>query len=134
MKKFIILILICFAQNIFSQEVAKANKNNDEDQLYNTAGIDIAPEFTGGINNFRKFISQNYRVPKEKPASLKGKVFTTFIIEKDGSLDNVKILRDIGYGTGEETIRVLKLCPKWSPGKLKGKEVRVLYAIPIDVN
>jgi protein TonB len=136
MKKILILTLICFTQNIFSQEnyVPKGNITNDENKLYNTAGIDVAPEFIGGMNNFYKFISQNYRIPKEKPASTKGKVFATFVIEKDGSLNDIKILRDIGYGTGEEAIRVLKLCPKWNPGKLKDKEVRVLYAMPIAVN
>jgi protein TonB len=136
MKKLIILIVICCAQNIFSQENydPKGNISNDENKLYNTAAIDVAPEFIGGMNSFYKFIAQNYRIPKKKPASLKGKVFTTFIIEKDGSLNDIKILRDIGYGTGEETIRVLKLCPKWNPGKLKDKEVRVLYAMPIAIN
>lgn len=136
MKKILILTLICFTQNIFSQEnyVPKGNITNDENKLYNTAGIDVAPEFIGGMNNFYKFISQNYRIPKEKPASTKGKVFATFVIEKDGSLNDIKILRDIGYGTSEEAIRVLKLCPKWNPGKLKDKEVRVLYAMPIAVN
>lgn len=135
MKKFLILILICFVQNIFSQTKSTVNNiSDDENQLYNTAGIDIAPEFPGGINEFYKYIAKNYIIPKEKPVSTKGKVYATFIIEKDGALNDVKILRDIGFGTGQETIRVLKLCPKWIPGKLKNKEVRVLYSLPIVVN
>ena len=136
MKKFLLLILICFTQNMFSQDnyVPKENLSNDENKVYNTAGIDLAPEFIGGINNFYKFISQNYKVPKEKPASVKGKVFASFVIEKDGSLNDIKIHKDIGYGTGEEAIRVLKLCPKWNPGKLKDKEVRVFYTMPIAIN
>ncbi|MGO4770034.1 energy transducer TonB [Flavobacterium sp. W22_SRS_FK3] len=135
MKKFLILILICFVQNLFSQTKSTVkNISNDENQVYNTAGIDIAPEFPGGMNEFYKFIAQNYIVPKEKPASLKGKVYATFIIEKDGSLNEIKILRDIGFSTGNEAIRVLKICPKWTPGKLQNLPVRVLYALPININ
>jgi protein TonB len=136
MKKFLILILICFVQNTYSQTI-KSNKPSsasDENQVYNTAGIDVTPQFPGGINEFYRFIGQNYIVPKEKPDFAKGKVFTSFIIEKDGSISEVKILKDIGFGTGDEALRVLKLCPKWSPGKSKGKEVRVLYSLPINVN
>ena len=58
----------------------------------------------------------------------------TFIIEKDGSLSDIKVLRDIGYGTGDEAIRVLKISPKWIPGKQNNKEVRTLYSLPIPVN
>lgn len=134
MKKFLILILICFAQNIFSQETAKANTTDDENKVYNTQGVDTAPQFTGGMDNFYKFIAQNYIVPKEKPVFVKGKVYVTFIVEKDGSLSETKILKDIGFGTGNEALRILQLCPKWSPGKLKGKDVRVLYALPIVIN
>ncbi|MEO7979263.1 hypothetical protein [Flavobacterium sp.] len=135
MKKFLILYFICLSQNVFCQ--TKNNKTtipNDENQVYNTAGIEVVPEFSGGMNEFYKFIAKNYNVPKKKPAFVKGKVYTTFIIEKDGSLNEIKILRDIGFGTGAEAIRVLNLCPKWSSGKLKGNAVRVLYALPIQVN
>ena len=135
MKKVLFLIFICFAQNIFSQsKKIETTVPEDENMVYNTAGIDVVPEFSGGINEFYKFIAQNYIVPKEKPVFVKGKVYATFIIEKDGSLNEVKVLKDIGFGTGNEAIRTLKLCPKWTPGKLKGKEVRVLYSIPIVVN
>lgn len=134
MKKFLLLILICFAQNIFSQETAKANTTDDENKVYNTQGVDTVPQFAGGMDYFYKFIAQNYIVPKEKPVFVKGKVYVTFIVEKDGSLSETKILKDIGFGTGNEALRILQLCPKWSPGKLKGKEVRVLYALPIVIN
>ena len=86
------------------------------------------------INTLLKIISfQKKNLFLSKP-DIKGKIYTTFIIEKDGSLNDVKILRDCGFGTGQETIRVLKLSPKWIPGKLKNKEVRVLYSLPVIVN
>jgi protein TonB len=134
MKKILSLLLICFVQHIFSQSTNSETVSYDENKVYNTAGIDIVPEFPGGINEFYKFISQNYIVPKEKPVFVKGKVYTTFIIEKDGSLSEAKISKDIGFGTGNEALRVLNLCPKWNPGKLKGQEVRVLYSLPISIN
>ncbi|MTH18154.1 energy transducer TonB [Flavobacterium sp. LC2016-01] len=152
MKKLLIVIVICFFQNVFSQTIPKGKStqkteapaeyvpsntqavNEDDDQVYNTSGVDVIPQFPGGMNEFYKFISKNYIVPKEKPFFVKGKVHATFVIEKDGSLNEAKISKDIGFGTGNEAIRVLQLCPKWSPAKLKGKEVRVFYAIPIVIN
>lgn len=102
-----------------------------DDQIYNTAGIEVKPDFPGGIDKFYKFIGKNYRVPEE--SGLKGKVFVSFVVEKDGSLTDIKVLRDIGYGTGKEAIRVLKSCPKWTPGEQNGKKVRVLYSLPISI-
>lgn len=58
----------------------------------------------------------------------------TFVVEIDGKLGDIKIIRDIGYGTGEEAIRVLSQCPNWIPGELAGEKVRVLYALPIAIN
>ena len=59
------------------------------------------------------------------------KIYVTFIVEQDGALTDIKILRDAGFNTGAEAIRVLKKCPKWSPGEKDGKKVRVLYSLPI---
>lgn len=140
MKHFLILIIICFSQNIFSQiadtDINPNNLNNEkqiieDNNVYSVAGTDVKPEFPGGINAFFKFIAINYKIPQK---NLKGKIYTTFFIEKDGALSNIKILRDIGYGTGEEAIRVLKESPKWSPGIKQGKAVRVMYSLPIHLN
>ena len=102
-----------------------------EKKEYTVADLDEKPEFPGGINEFYNYIAENYKLPKVE--GLKGKVYTTFVIEKDGSVVEAKILRDIGYGTGEETLRVLQNSPKWTPGKLNGAAVRVLYALPINI-
>lgn len=103
----------------------------EDNQIYNTAGIEVKPDFPGGIQKFYDFVFKNYRAPEE--GGLKGKVYVTFVVEKDGSLTDIKVLRDIGYGTGAEAIRVLKKCPKWSPGVQNGKPVRVLYSLPINI-
>lgn len=103
----------------------------EDNSIYNTAGIEVKPDFPGGMEKFYKFVGKNYQVPEEE--GLKGKVFVSFVVEKDGSLTEIKVIRDIGYGTGKEAIRVLKSCPKWNPGEQNGKKVRVLYSLPINI-
>lgn len=139
MKKLLFLILICFAQNVSSQTEEPKQYISDHEraviegnQVYNTAGLEVKPEFPGGKEAFDKFIKENYKNPKN--TETKGKVYLTFIIEKDGSLSDIKVLRDIGFGTGAEAIRVLKLSPKWIPGKQNNNLVRVLFSVPIPVN
>lgn len=115
----------------FTQNSSVIPVIEEENQVYNTAGIEVRPEFPGGEEALNKYLKDNYKNPQK---DLKGKVYATFIIEKDGSLSDIKILRDLGYGTGAEAIRVLKKSPKWTPGKQNDKVVRVLYSIPIIVN
>jgi protein TonB len=103
----------------------------EDNTIYNTAGIEVKPDFPGGIEKFYKFIANNYRTPEEE--GLKGRVFVTFVVEKDGSLTDIKVVRDIGYGTGKEAIRVLKSSPRWNAGEQNGKKVRVLYSLPITI-
>lgn len=103
----------------------------EDNEIYNTAGIEVKPDFPGGMEKFYKFVAKNYQTPEEE--GLKGKVFVSFVVEKDGSLTDIKVIRDIGFGTGKEAIRVLKSCPKWAPGEQNGKKVRVLYSLPINI-
>lgn len=136
------LILIFTVQNTFSQKenmkICKTPKvetetiNKDGNEIYNPLDIEIKPEFPGGTVNFHQFIDDNYKKSNKKP-TLQGKLFATFIIEKDGSLSNIKVLRDIGFDTGKELIRVLKLSPKWKPGKQNDKEIRTLYSLVVPV-
>ncbi|GGF13178.1 energy transducer TonB [Flavobacterium limi] len=142
MKKILILFLVCFTQNIFSQKktriVCKTPKaqnivvSNDENAIFNLIDIDIKPEFPGGRVKFNHFLDDNYKKSNKRP-TIQGKLFATFIIERDGSLNDIKVLHDIGHGTREELIRVLKLSPKWKPGKLKGKKVRTIYSLVFPV-
>ena len=103
----------------------------EDTNIYSSAGIEVKPDFPGGIEKFYKYVGNNYRAPEEE--GLKGKVYVTFVVEKDGSLTDIKVVRDIGYGTGQEAVRVLKKCPRWNPGEQNGKKVRVLYSLPITI-
>ena len=93
--------------------------------------MEAAPRYGGGLTSFYKYISANFRAPEEE--GFKGKVMVSFIVETDGSLSDIKVLKDIGYGTSQEAIRVLKASPKWIPGKQNGKPVRVAYSLPINI-
>ena len=101
----------------------------DTNQIY--TAVEVKPDFPGGIQKFYDFVGKNYRVPEGE--DLKGKVFVQFVVERDGSLTDIKVLRDLGYGTGKEAIRVLQKSPKWKPGIQNGRPVRVLYSLPISI-
>ncbi len=102
----------------------------DDNKIYNTAGIEVKPDFPGGIAKFLAYVGNNFRFEEE---GVSGRVIVTFVIEKDGTLTDIKVVRDIGFGSGAEAIRVLKKSPKWIPGIQNGKKVRVLYSLPISI-
>lgn len=96
-------------------------------------GLEREPLPVGGFAAFEKFLRKHLRYPDEaSEAHIQGKVFMSFIIEKDGSLSNITIIRGPGYGTNEEALRVLKLAPAWDPGIQNNHPVRVQYTIPIN--
>ena len=103
----------------------------EDNTVYNVAGIEVKPDYPGGLEKFYAFVGKNYQAPEEE--GLKGKVYVTFVVEKDGSLTDIKVIRDIGYGTGKEAIRVLNKCPKWTPGEQNGKKVRCTFSLPINI-
>lgn len=95
--------------------------------------VEHEPNFPGGLNKFYKFLQQNIKYPTEaRKKKVEGKVFITFIIEKDGSFSHLRVVRDPGYGCGAEALRVMKLSPKWNAGVQNGHKVRVQYTMPIN--
>jgi TonB family protein len=94
--------------------------------------IERGAEFPGGIQAFGDYLSENIRYPVEaRQKNVQGKVFCSFIVEKDGSISGLKVVRGIGSGADEEAIRVLSAMPKWEPGTQNGANVRQLYTVPI---
>lgn len=90
------------------------------------------PEFPGGVEAMYKFIQENIEYPQlALENNISGKVYVTFVVEEDGSITNPKVLRDIGGGCGQEALRVVKMMPKWKPGKQQGKVVRVQFNLPV---
>ncbi|SEO31126.1 outer membrane transport energization protein TonB [Mucilaginibacter gossypiicola] len=104
--------------------------NNNE--VYTPGTLEVMPEPIGGAAAWAKFLQKNLRFPgAAQDAGVSGRVFMSFIIEKDGSLSNIKVDRGAGYGFDEEATRVLKLAKAWKPGVQNGQNVRVRYSIPI---
>ena len=136
MKNIVWFILCLSAQLIVGQNnILPLVDNSQEDNfIYVSEGLQTKPEFPGGIQKFYDFFNANYKVSGVVKAGVKAQVIVIFIIEKDGSLSDIKVLRDIGGGSGEETLRVIKLTPNWIPGKQNNKLVRVHYALPIKIN
>lgn len=93
--------------------------------------VEEPPSFTGGGEARIKYISENIKYPDEARAKgIQGTVFVTFVVETDGSVSDVKILRGIGGGCDEEAVRVTENMPKWIPGKQRGQAVRVQFNMP----
>ena len=91
------------------------------------------PEFPGGYEALLKFLSENIHYPEEaKKEGIEGRVYVTFVVEKDGSISGVRVLRDIGGGCGEEAVRVVETMPKWKPGLQRGVPVRVQFNLPVN--
>lgn len=125
-----ILLLIAFN----SQAAAQTSFNRKNSIGVNEKADVKQPQFPGGIEKFYMFVGQNFKMPEEFSKQKKdGKIFIEFMVEKDGSLSEFKVVKDLGYGVGEEAIRILKLSPKWIPGTENNQAVRVMYSLPITI-
>lgn len=94
--------------------------------------VENMPEYPGGDEARIKFITGNIKYPQEaKEKGIMGTVFVSFVVEKDGRVTEVKVLRGIGGGCDEEALRVVKMMPKWKPGTQSGKAVRVQFNLPV---
>jgi len=113
-----------------STEKATLFPQQKDDKVFTE--VEHVPNYPGGVDKFYKFLQENIKYPAEaKSKKIQGKVFVSFIVEKDGSLSGIKTIRDPGAGCGPEAVRVMKLSPKWNPGVQNGHKVRVQYTLPI---
>ena len=107
----------------------QSNEDNDN-KVFDV--VETMPEFPGGRTALMYFLANNIHYPDDaKMMGIQGRVFINFVVETDGSITNIKILRGIGSGCDEEAARVVKIMPKWSPGLSKGKPVRVSFNLPV---
>jgi TonB family protein len=111
---------------------ASSNAFTSQGKVFDFVSVDTPPQFPGGIEKFYSFIGKSIKYPKEAyDKKVEGKVFMSFIVEENGSLNDIHIDRALGSGTDEEALRVLKASPRWNPGMKNNQPVRVKYAIPI---
>ncbi|WP_235893234.1 energy transducer TonB [Flavobacterium franklandianum] len=103
--------------------------SNKEGHKYTVSEIRPIPK--KGMDNFNRHIARTFNTPKVE--GFKGKIYVTFVVETDGSITDVRVLRDIGYGSGAEAIRAVSLYKGWIPGEQRGIKVRCKFSLPIAV-
>ncbi len=129
MKKALIIgaALLLLATTASAQNVDTANHS---DELF--VEYEEDPVFPGGLEALHKFIEENMQYPQMAAENcIGGRVYVQFEVDTDGTVQNPKILRDIGGGCGEEALRIVRLMPKWKPGRFYGKVVKTTFNLPI---
>lgn len=138
MKKIVLLYFLIVSFSAFSQQTTIEVEQNDavlqnSDVVYSSNAVDIQPVFPGGTNAFFKFVGMNFRYP-EDPEFTGGKMMVLFVVEKDGSLSDIKAVKSLGFGAEQEIVRVLKMSPRWNAAMINGEKVRASYTIPITLH
>lgn len=114
------------------QEYVPVEEEEEEEEAQIFTVVESMPDFPGGDEARIRYLNENIKYPQmARESGIQGRVFVTFVVEKDGSVTDVRVLRGIGGGCDEEAIRVIKNMPKWDPGKQRGKPVRVQFNMPI---
>lgn len=134
------IIMLSLSNEANAQEKSKTEKFEgiplvEQQQAYAPSELTKQPEYSdGGMKGFYTYVNKHFKVPKVNK-DMTARIYLSFVIEKDGSMSNIKILRDPGYGMGNEAVRVLKsMEKKWIPGELNGEKVPASYNLPITIN
>ncbi|MFC5284565.1 energy transducer TonB [Pedobacter alpinus] len=110
----------------------KGTNTSDNGEVTEYDKFETLPSFKGGMETFGKFLTKNLRYPPNaRKDNIQGRVYIQFIIKKDGTLSESKILKGIGGGCDEEALRVINLSPDWNPGLQRGIAKNVSYSVPI---
>jgi protein TonB len=117
-------------QRIFEDLNIEKEEEEVADEIFTI--VENQPEPVGGMRAFYDYVANNLKYPAEaRRSNIEGRVFIEFVVEKDGSLTDIKILKGIGGGCDQEAIRIIQNAPKWIPGKQRGRPVRVKMILPI---
>ena len=104
----------------------------NDNEIFDDVDVSQMPEFPGGEEELMRYLAQNIQYPKQAlDGNTEGRVLIGFVVNKEGEIDDVKVLRSIGDGCDEEAVRVIHKMPKWKPGKNNGKLVNVFYNLPV---
>ena len=131
MKKILItLCLMTLSVCSFAQVTNNDSNNNAKNQVFTV--VEQMPMFPGGNAGLMKYLASNVQYPEVAAKNgVQGRVVVGFVIECDGSITNVEILRGVDPSLDREAMRVVKAMPKWVPGKKNGAVVRVKYQVPV---
>ncbi|MBX2893021.1 MAG: TonB family protein [Saprospiraceae bacterium] len=115
----------------FPREVENSKKTQDDGE-YNMVTVQKPPTFPGGEQDLLRYLAENIKYPAlAREAGIEGTVALSFVVNKDGSVTDVSILKDIGGGCGKEAVRVVKSMPRWAPGEANGHPVKVRFTLPV---
>lgn len=133
-SRFIVFLFIYISVNAKAQDSPALNDTSTTYRDGLVAIVETLPHYPGGVKKFNQLIEKEYRFTSSAiEAAVKGKVVVSFVVDKDGSLTDFKVLSDLGYDTGEQLIKVLKMSERWIPGMQNGKPVRVQYSLPVNL-
>ncbi|MCK9321056.1 MAG: energy transducer TonB [Bacteroidales bacterium] len=122
----LLVMVFAFSLNVNAQE----KKTENSDVVFTV--VENEAEFPGGVEAMNRFMAENIKYPTlAKQKNIEGKVIISFIVEKNGTLSDIRTIKDIGEGCGDEGVRIVKLMPKWKPAKQKGQPVRQQFLLPI---
>ena len=128
MKVIFTLIVLAFSSIVFGQQDPPVIESQEVYQ----DDLPSDPEYPGGPSAMMRFLANNVQYPQSAMEnSEQGKVYVQFVIEKDGSVTNVKVMRGVSEAIDMEALRVVNKMPTWKPGEVNGKPVRVRQIIPI---
>ena len=122
---------ITFVENYENGKLINGISTDENGKKYNYLEVMQRPRTKNGMGSFYKYIGQNYNT--QKVEGLQGQVYITFVVDKEGKLIEPKVLRDIGFGTGSEAIRIINKASNWIPGKIRGIAIRTMYSLPITI-
>ena len=104
--------------------------NPNPDEVYDV--VDLMPSFPGGYGKMLTYINENIRYPKDmEDSGIQDRVVCQFIVNKDGSISDIEVVRSLGESMDREAVRVISSMPKWYPGKHEGRTVKVKYTLPV---
>jgi len=116
--------------DVRSYELSSQKKVTDNSPIYEEA--DIMPSFPGGREAMEKYLNDNIKYPKQaRENDVQGRVVVSFVVERDGTLSNIRVVRSVDPLLDKEANRVISSMPRWKPGKKDGNEVRVRYKLPV---
>lgn len=125
---FLLLFSLLFGTMSAQSDPAKTT----EDKTFEMFDLEKHPVFPGGESAMMQYLGSNIEYPAlARENGIQGTVVLTFIVDKDGSITEVTIIKDIGGGCGKESVRVVEAMPKWKPGEANGHPVRVRYTLPL---
>lgn len=127
LRSLFLAICLLTSFSVWSQELTP----NDSTQK-NTTFAEVMPEFPGGNEALYTFLGKNYKYPKQdRKNKIEGKIITKFMIDTNGNVQDITIIKSVSAACDAEAIRVLKQMPKWKPGTQKGVPVNVYFTLPI---